>query len=469
MSKPSPRQSTSCVRNIRIGERRSEHEDDTARYLRHTNRPKPYQAYKDSGIEWLGEIPAHWEFKRLKYLAVLRVSKLAAKPEGTIYIGLENIESWTGRPLCQVSSENVESVVSEFRAGDVLFGKLRPYLAKVARPQFNGVSSSELLVLQPAEHSQDYLFYLLLNESYIKWINMQTYGTKMPRVGPDQVSNSFFPLPPSVEQRAIAGFLDQETAKIDALVAKKERLVELLKEKRIALITQAVTKGLDRDVPMKDSGIEWLGEIPAHWEVKRLKFAAKLGPTPSELTSVDRSMEVSFVPMGAVGEYGGLKLSRAKRVADADTGYTYFCEEDVVIAKITPCFENGKGAIATGLLNGIAFGTTELHVLRAGVALETKFLFYLSMGDAFRRLGEAEMYGAGGQKRVPESFIRNLRHPLPPLNEQRAIADFLDWETARIDALVAKVREAIERLKELRAALISAAVTGKIDVREAVT
>ena len=126
--------------------------------------------------------------------------------------------------------------------------------------------------------------YSLLNESYILWLNSLTYGAKMPRVSPDQVGNSHAPLPPESEQRAIAAFLDRKTAKIDGLVERNERLIELLQEKRTALITRAVTQGLDPDVPMKDSGVEWLGEIPAHWEVKRLKWVAQMesGHTPDK-------------------------------------------------------------------------------------------------------------------------------------------------------------------------------------------
>ena len=213
----------------------------------------------------------------------------------------------------------------------------------------------------------------------------------------------------------------------------------------------------------KDSGVEWLGEIPAHWEMKRLKYAATLNPTPTEARNRGESLEVSFVPMEAIGEYGGLELTTTKLVGEVYTGYTYFREGDVVVAKITPCFENGKGAVATGLVNEIAFGTTELHVLRVKESIDRQFLFYLSMGDEFRRLGEAEMYGAGGQKRVPDSFIRNLMHPLPSLSEQRAIAAFLDRETAKIDALVAKKERLIELLQEKRIALISDAVTKGLD------
>ena len=163
--------------------------------------------------------------------------------------------------------------------------------------------------------------------------------------------------------------------------------------------------------------------------------------------------------MEAVAEYGGLELSLTKELSDVAGGYTYFGNGDVLVAKITPCFENGKGSLATELLNGIAFGTTELHVLRCGPRLDKRFAFYLTVSDAFRKLGEAEMYGAGGQKRVPESFVTNLKHPLPPFPEQQAIAAFLDRETAKIDALVAKKEQLIELLQEKRSALINSAVT----------
>ena len=163
--------------------------------------------------------------------------------------------------------------------------------------------------------------------------------------------------------------------------------------------------------------------------------------------------------MEAVGEYGGLSLEQTRPIEDVIGGYTYFREGDVLVAKITPCFENGKGAIADELEGGVGFGTTELHVLRAGSGLATRFLFFLTLSEDFRSLGAAEMYGAGGQKRVPERFIRELRHPIPPLDEQRAIAAFLDRETARIDQLIAKKQRLIELLAEKRIALVRHAVT----------
>jgi type I restriction enzyme S subunit len=167
--------------------------------------------------------------------------------------------------------------------------------------------------------------------------------------------------------------------------------------------------------------------------------------------------------MDAVGELGGMDASQERSIADVYNGYTYFAEQDIVIAKITPCFENGKGAIAQGLKNGVGFGTTEFHVLRPLPGMSNRWLFYLTMSDAFRQIGGAEMLGAGGQKRVPEDFIKNLRTGIPALDEQEHIAAFLDWKTAQIDALIAKKQALIEKLKEKRLAVISHSVTKGLD------
>lgn len=184
-----------------------------------------------------------------------------------------------------------------------------------------------------------------------------------------------------------------------------------------------------------------------------------VNPAPRRARTLEATDEVSFVPMEAVGEYGGLNLERIKPLDEIGTGYTAFEDGDIVVAKITPCFENGKGAFADGLKNGVGFGTTELHVLRASKRLDRQFLFYLTISHTFRMLGESEMYGAGGQKRVPPEFVKDFRVPLPPFEEQQAIARFLDTKTAQIDALVAKKLQLIATLKEKRSALISLTVT----------
>jgi len=213
----------------------------------------------------------------------------------------------------------------------------------------------------------------------------------------------------------------------------------------------------------KESGVEWLGEIPANWEALRLRFVVETSVSKREVRGLDRGTEVSFIPMEAVGEYGGLSLDGTKPLSEVLDGYTYFRDDDVVVAKITPCFENGKGALAEALCNGIAFGTTELHVLRPRNGIYKRFLLYLTFSDRFRRLGTASMYGAGGQKRVSDNFIRDFAHPFPSLAEQRAIAAFLDRETVKIDGLVARKERLIGLLAEKRTALITRAVTRGLD------
>ena len=214
----------------------------------------------------------------------------------------------------------------------------------------------------------------------------------------------------------------------------------------------------------KASGVDWLGEVPAHWDVVRLRFVAELNPSKSETSGWPRDTEVSFVPMEAIGEDGSLSLDRSRTIQEVEAGYTYFRDGDVTIAKITPCFENGKGALMRGLVGGVGFGTTELIVVRPTTGKSTgAYLNWVFRSTSFRHLGEASMYGAGGQKRVPDDFVRNLELPLPPVSEQSAVSHFLDHETAKIDALIAEQEKLIALLAEKRQATISHAVTRGLD------
>ena len=215
---------------------------------------------------------------------------------------------------------------------------------------------------------------------------------------------------------------------------------------------------MNRYESYKDSGIPWLGEVPAHWEVKRLRFTVNLNPVKSELDIPEDTL-VSFIPMEAVNFDKNLTLTEERNLDEVYKGYTYFKNGDVVLAKITPCFENGKSAIAQNLTNGIAFGTTELHVLRSQNSINNHFLYYLIKSDSFMKIGESEMYGAGGQKRIPEEFIKNFFIGLPPYYEQTAIAHYLDTKLGEIDVLIDKQQTLLEKLAEQRTAVITHAVT----------
>jgi type I restriction enzyme S subunit len=191
---------------------------------------------------------------------------------------------------------------------------------------------------------------------------------------------------------------------------------------------------------------------------------ATFNPSKSESGDLPRDTEVSFLPMEAIGDDGTIQLGLTREIGAVEQGYTYFRDGDVVMAKITPCFENGKGALVSGLLGGIGFGTTELIVARPIARLaEGRYLQWLFTSPHFRASATASMYGAGGQKRVPEEFVRNFVVALPALAEQSVIASFLDRETAKIDALVAEQEQLIALLKEKRQAVISQAVTKGLD------
>lgn len=206
----------------------------------------------------------------------------------------------------------------------------------------------------------------------------------------------------------------------------------------------------------KPSGVLWLGDVPAPWAVERLRFRVKVNPSFSKPLSADLS--VSFLPMEAIGDDGALDLERTRLVGDVASGYTYFEDGDVAIAKITPCYENGKGAVMAGLVEGVGFGTTELIVMRPIQDDCPRWLYYLTMCSAFRLPGEALMQGAGGQKRVPDLFVKDYFAPIPPPDEQQAIADYLDVETARIDTLIHEKDELIGLLREAQASAFATTV-----------
>ncbi|OGS08241.1 MAG: hypothetical protein A2270_10445 [Elusimicrobia bacterium RIFOXYA12_FULL_51_18] len=216
----------------------------------------------------------------------------------------------------------------------------------------------------------------------------------------------------------------------------------------------------------KPSGVEWMGVIPEGWGLKRLRFCAEINPKwgGGVLNGLKDTDEVSFVPMEDVPENEtDLIAEKTALLEKVKNGYTFFTEGDVIVAKITPCYENGKGAIAGKLVNGVAFGTTELHVIKAGKELTNKYLFYYTKLKGFREHGEASMKGAAGQKRVPELYFKDCLIPMPKYAAQKEITNFIDKEAGRIDKVIEKQKQFIELLKEKRAAVITHAVTKGLD------
>jgi len=434
----------------------------------------PYPAYKPSGVPWLGKVPAHWEVRRLKHLSTINDDVLG---EGTdpdfemLYVDISGVDSVYGiTNKEQLLFKNAPSRARRrARNGDVIISTVRTYLraiVPIADPEPNLVVSTGFVVIRPTGVlTSSFAAYTLRAPYFVDGVVARSVGVSYPGINPSDLVDLHIALPPPSEQKAIAAFLDRETVKVDELIVKKESLVALLVEKRAALISRAVTRGLDPNVPFKDSGVPWLGEIPAHWSLMKTKYLCCVNPSKNEIRYIDRDLEVSFVPMEKITNHRAMLLDSTKEIREVWNGYTYFVNGDVLVAKITPCFENGKGALCEGLYNGMGFGTTELHVLRPGINISGDYLFYVTNATYVRERGVAFMFGTAGQKRIPADYFAGLLLPLPRIDEQKEIVAFLDRETSKIDALVAKVRDGIELLKEYRTALISATVTGKIDVQ----
>ena len=418
----------------------------------------PYPAYKPSGVEWLGDMPAHWEVQRVKWVAELNPSRaeeracLAADTPVT-FLPMERVGTEGQIDVREkVGASQVWNGYTYFRRGDILVAKITPcfengkgaYLDSL--PTEVGFGSTEFHVLR-AKPSVIPQFLYRLTTDYA----FRQYGTEsmtgaagQQRVSVDFVANYQIPLPPPAEQRAIAAFLDRETAKLDALISKKERLIELLQEKRTALISRAVTKGLDPNAPMKDSGIEWLGEIPMHWEVRRLRYLAHI--KTGDCDTVDRQ---------------------------DDGRYPFFVRSQTV-ERINSWSVDGEAVLTAG--DGVGVGKV-FHYVNGKFDYHQrvyKFSEFNSMTGKFFFQYFKAMLRFEVLQGTAKSTVDSLRLPMlqdfpvvmPPSAEQRAIVVFLDRETAKLDSLIAKVHEAIQRLGEKRTALISAAVTGQIDVRE---
>lgn len=434
-----------------------------------------YPAYKDSGVAWLGKMPEHWGFSPIKrYFNVIGGSTPKSDFENywngeVVWVTPSDLSKLSGFEITdsqrKITYEGLASCSASLVPKQSIVLSTRAPIGALAIANIELCTNQGCKALVPIDEINTRFYTYLLSISTGE-LNIRGKGTTFLELSSDELGAFKVTFPTSEEQTAIANFLDQETSKIDALVAEQENLIALLKEKRQAVISHAVTKGLNPNAPMKDSGIEWLGEVPAHWEVKRLRFAIQLNPSKSEISHLDKDTLVSFLPMEAIGDDGTLNLDNVRPISDVESGYTYFREGDVTLAKITPCFENGKGAVMRNLLNGVGFGTTELIVARPKFNQSiSDFLHYLFISVAFRKQGEGYMYGAGGQKRVPDDFMRNYDIAMPTVDEQKQIANYLEKQTLTFNEVIDTANQGITLLKERRSALISAAVTGKIDVR----
>lgn len=435
---------------------------------------KPYPAYKDSGVEWLGEIPAGWEVKRLRRVFRVVNGSTPASGEPAFWDG--EIPWVTPEDLGDLNATTITSTRRNITergycscgttlvpAGSLVLSTRAPIghlaLAGVNLCTNQGCRS---LVFRNAASRAFFYYELLAARPELESLGQ---GSTFRELAKGMLEDVELVAPSEPEQRAIAAFLDRGTTRIDALVAKKERLIELLQEERTALITRAVTKGLDPNVPMKDSGVEWLGEIPVYWEGKRLKFllAEPLKYGANEAAELDDPDLPRYVRITDIDDGDSLREDTFKSLP-ADVAEAYLLREgDLLFAR------SGATAGKTFLYKrswGICAYAGYLIRARLDTAfVDPAFVRYFTASSSYWQWLSAAFIQATIQNVSADKYA-SLVMPQPSVAEQNAIAAVLDRETARIDTLITKVRDAIDRLKELRTALISAAVTGKIDVRE---
>jgi len=444
-----------------------------------------YPRYKPSGIAWLGDVPEHWEVKRLKYSASINDEAL---PETTPpdfefeYVDISSVNAVDGiKTKEQFVFEDAPSRARrKVRRGDTIVSTVRTYLRAIAPikdQQEKLIVSTGFAVVRPRKVYPEYLAYALRESSFVETVVSRSVGVSYPAVNASEVGRIAIPLPYPGEQQAIATFLGRETSRIDTLVAKKRELIERLKEKRTALISQTVTRGLPPDAAraagldphpkLKPSEIEWLGEIPEHWEIIELRRFTNFITSGSRGWAEYYSDEGSiFIRIGNLTRSSiDIDLSDVQYVTPptGSEGERTRIRNGDILFSITAYL--GSVAVAEESITG-AYINQHIALVRVDHSrLEPRYVAYSTLGD----IGQLQLSGLGyGGTKIQLSLddVLSLRFCIPPIDEQRTIAAYLDKETAKIDALIAKVEEAIERLQEYRTALITAAVTGKIDVRE---
>lgn len=437
---------------------------------------KAYPEYKDSGVEWLGEIPNHWK--------TLSISRLFSRIKRTGYTEKELLSVYRDYGVIPKSSRDDNnnkpsedlSPYQLVEPNDLVMNKMKAWQGSIAISEYEGIVSPAYFVYKPNNvlfelaHPR-YVHYLLRNPIYVTQYLSRSKGIRVNQwdLDPDEFRNIELLLPDKTEQGKIYCFLDHETAKIDNLIEKQQQLVELLKEKRQAVISHAVTKGLNPDVPMKDSGVEWLGEVPEHWGVSKVKYYCTIkgrigfrGYTVQDL--VDENEGALVLGASEMRSDGSILLSSPQYIS----WEKYYESPEIMLDKNMILFVQrgstvGKVSFITHDL-GKATINPSLIVLR-DLNICGEFMNYSLMGPFIQNTVKMQT-SSTAIPMISQEQVGNYFQLIPPLNEQLKIAEFIASNVSKIDQAINTAEISISLIKERRTALISAAVTGKIDVRD---
>lgn len=415
-----------------------------------------YPAYQDSGVEWLDEIPEHWELRRFKYLFKEINERSIDGTEDLLsvsqYTGVtrkgDNIED--GDLLTNASSlEGYKKV----RKGDLVTNIMLAWNGSLGFSPFEGITSPAYSIYRLQRNNEERFFhYLLRTDRYKAEFKRNSSGVIESRLR--LYSDDFFRilslLPPVEEQTAIATFLNEKCGKIDTAIAQKEKLIELLKERKQIIIQNTVTRGLNPNVKMKESGVEWIGEIPEHWEVKALKYSTTLR---SEKT-ISKNSALPYLGLENIESWTG---SLVRTNSETEGQASRFYSGDVLFGKLRPYLAKVYLADQEGICSG------EILAFKANEEMLNSFLHKVLLSYRFIDLIDSSTYGAKMPRANP-TFIKLQMIPIPDLDEQQEIVKYIDDQTDKTDEAIVLQQQQIEKLKEYKSSLIDAAVTGKIKV-----
>ena len=419
---------------------------------------------KDSGIEWIGEIPEGWEVSQLKYATRWKSEKgCPDAPVLSLYrdFGVVPKDS-------RDDNHNVTSLdTSNYKVvdiGDLVINKMKAWQGSMAVSDYRGIVSPAYHVCSITSNkvNKRYLHHLLRNPAYLPEYARLSTGMRIGQwdLGFDDFKNIPFLIPPLDEQAKIADYLDNGCASLDVILDKTRSSIEEYKKLKQAVITQAVTKGVRGEREMKDSGVAWIGEIPKEWSISRIKYVSDFEPSCNTSRLTPESV-ITYSPMECIKN--GFFEHRSALYGALSHTLTPFQNGDIVMAKVTPCFENGNISIMENLESGYGLGSSELFVFRPQ-NIFTQYLFYWLQNQLFVHRACSTMSGTGGLKRVSPAFMKNCAIHVPPTDEQREIADFLDTKCAEIDKLIAKKEQLVKELESYKKSLIYEVVTGKREV-----
>ena len=431
---------------------------------------KPYPKYRDSGVEWIGDVPEGWDVKKLKYCFSFHTGWTPPTTNSDYFIGDNTwitIADMKAKYLDDSVQKLSDEALNELRIkitkeGSLLYS-FKLSVGKIAFAGKDLYTNEAILSISPMEKHDLQYYYYALPECLIINANENIYGAKI--LNQDLIKNSFLIVPPKPVQKSIAAYLDRKTTQIDNLISKKQKLIELLKEERSAIINRAVTKGLNPDAPMKDSGIEWIGEVPEKWEVKRLKWLIKekLKYGANEATELTDESLPRYIRITDFDDDGTLRIETFKSLPYEIAKDYLLRDGDILFARSgatvgkTFLYQNYKGiACYAG------------YLIKASVNSElilSNFLYYYTKSSTYENWKDSVFIQATIQNIGADKY-QMLNVPRPPMNEQVGIVKHIDKETTKIDQTTSKIENQIDLLKEFRTALIPEVVTGKIDVRD---